>query len=342
MKIWLPTLRVNTGADIFTQRLAKGLQNHGIEAEITWFNRNFEFFPSFLKGRPVPTGTTVIHANSWNGFAFRRQGLPLVVTQHNCVADPLLSKYKSTAQKLYHSLLINRFERLSFESAAALTTVSSFTAQALSRCGYFKEPRVIYNSVDLDRFIPLDEASYRGDAPFRLLFIGSWSKGSSNSSKRKNRAKGLDLLFPIMERLGDEFTLTIVADVGNDRRRLLPNMQVSGRLDETSMARQYQQCHALITPSRYEGFGYTALEAMACGRPVIATNNTALPEVVGDTGLLCDVDSVDQFVDATRHLRNNPDEARRLGIAARERAVEHFSEEKMIEQYVSLYRSVSC
>ena len=140
----------------------------------------------------------------------------------------------------------------------------------------------------------------------------------------------------------DEFTLTIVADIGNDEHRLLPNMQVSGRLDQASMVHQYQQCHALITPSRYEGFGYTALEAMPCGRPVIATNNTALPEVVGDTGLLCDVDSVDQFVDATRHLRNNPDEARRLGIAARERAVEHFSEEKMIEQYVSLYRSVSC
>jgi len=54
----------------------------------------------------------------------------------------------------------------------------------------------------------------------------------------------------------------------------------------------------LVYPSLYEGFGLPALEAMACGTPVIAANTSSLPEVVGDAGLLVDPYSVGEIADA--------------------------------------------
>jgi glycosyltransferase involved in cell wall biosynthesis len=329
MKIWFPTLRVNTGVDVFTQRLASGLQQHGVDAEITWFNRNYEFAPSLLKRHAPPKGTSAIHTNSSNGFAFKRADLPLVVTKHDYSTDRLLNEYRSVWRKLYHSMLIKNFEHLSFKSASAITTVSHFTASVMSRSKCPLTPTVIHNSVPLNRFIPAGEPKCGVGGQFRLLYVGNWSK-----------RKGVDLLFPIMESLGSDFNLRIVSNLNQMSLHPSDNMTVVGPLDQTSIITEYQQCDALITTSRSEAFGYTALEAMACGRPVIATNNTALPEVVGDTGLLCDVDDVGQFVDAARFLKNHPDEARSLGKAARDRAEALFSEERMIEQYVRLYESL--
>jgi glycosyltransferase involved in cell wall biosynthesis len=59
-----------------------------------------------------------------------------------------------------------------------------------------------------------------------------------------------------------------------------------GRVSEDDKLRLYQAADLYVTPSYYEGFGLTALEAMACGVPTIAANRTSLPEVVGYGGLL--------------------------------------------------------
>ena len=59
------------------------------------------------------------------------------------------------------------------------------------------------------------------------------------------------------------------------------------------LARLYQSALAVVCPSLWEGFGLAALEAMACGAPVLAANRGGLPEVVGDAGLLVDPTNVD-------------------------------------------------
>src|SRR5215216_782101 len=65
---------------------------------------------------------------------------------------------------------------------------------------------------------------------------------------------------------------------------------LTGRVSENDKLALYQAADLYVTPSYYEGFGLTALEAMACGVPTIAANRTSFPEVVGDGGLLVEID----------------------------------------------------
>lgn len=79
-----------------------------------------------------------------------------------------------------------------------------------------------------------------------------------------------------------------------------------GQLDRADSIREYQACDAFILPSRHESFGIVYVEALFCGKPIIATRCGGPQEFVTDlTGLICDVDNSEQLKDAMTHLRNN-------------------------------------
>ena len=100
---------------------------------------------------------------------------------------------------------------------------------------------------------------------------------------------------------------------------------------------------ALLFPSRFEGFGLAPLEAMACGKPVITSDNSALPEVVKDrvTGILCPTDDVKAFAKACISLAENLEILRAYGKAARARVEELFAETKIVLKYIKLYTNFS-
>jgi glycosyltransferase involved in cell wall biosynthesis len=75
-----------------------------------------------------------------------------------------------------------------------------------------------------------------------------------------------------------------------------------GRVSDDELIGLYQGAAAYLDPSLYEGFGYGVLEAMACGAPVVASNRTAIPEVVRDAGLLCDPNDPDALAAALRRV----------------------------------------
>ncbi len=97
-----------------------------------------------------------------------------------------------------------------------------------------------------------------------------------------------------------------------------------------------------LLPSETESFGLSALEAMSCKVPVIATRVGGLPEVVEDgvTGFLRPVGDVEGMADAALSLLLDPDRKRRFGEEARRQAVERFSETAIVERYRDLYRRV--
>ncbi len=96
----------------------------------------------------------------------------------------------------------------------------------------------------------------------------------------------------------------------------------------------------LLLPSEMEAFGLAALEAMACEVPVIASRIGGVPEVVEDgvTGRLCDCGDVEAMAEAAVSLLQDEDRRREMGRRARERALTHFSSERIIPMYEAYYR----
>jgi glycosyltransferase involved in cell wall biosynthesis len=334
MKIWLPTIRGEGGTDVFTRRLAQALCRRGHEAEVSWFNSRFQIAPHLLRSVRPPDRTEIIHANSWNGFAFAHPGIPLVITEHLNIFDSLYRSYKSLAQGVYHQFFIRRFVRASLSGASAITAVSHATAASLRSTWGRLPSRVIHNWINTNDFSPQDGTPHLDRDLFHLLFVGNLS-----------RRKGTDLLAPMMRRLGNNFRLSFTT--GLRRSQSIPaesNMISIGRIvEESFLVQAYQRCDATLVPSRFEGFGLSALEAMACGKPVVASRIASLAEIVEDgvTGILCPVDDVTAFVAACRKLAESPSLRLEYGQAARRRTLELFSEDVIIPRYVALYRELA-
>ncbi len=112
-----------------------------------------------------------------------------------------------------------------------------------------------------------------------------------------------------------------------------------GYVSEPELPLYYQAATAVILPSLYEGFGLPALEGMACGTPVIASNRAAVPEVVDDAGLLVDPDDEEAIADAMVRVALDA----RLRRTLRDRGLERarlFSPKASAEQLAALFRRV--
>lgn len=326
--VWFPAVRAHSGADVFTERLCAGLNARGIRAEITWLPLRAEYAPWSVPVPKPPAWANIVHANSWLHPRFLPRGLPLVTTLHSCVHDPALMPYKSAAQRLYHAAWIRRVEAAHLRRSDCIVAVSRYTAHAAEAAFGLQGIEVIHNGVDTNRFHPIERQA--PNRPFRLLYVGNW-----------NARKGVDLLAPIMQTLGDDFELAYTADRNgaHEPYSLPPNCRSLGRLSGTALVAAYQQADALLFPSRLEGLPLTVLEAMACGLPVIAAGTSSLPEVVEDgvTGILCPKDALNEFSQAAKALSR--DASRWLGMrrAASQCVAMHFGIDAQIDSYLDAY-----
>jgi len=329
MKIWIPVIRAGTGADVYAEILAAGLARRGIQSGIQWFNHCFEVFPFLLGLVPAPPQTDIAIANSWYGYGFKRKGIKLVVTVYHCVHDESYAPYRSLLQRFYHDTCVYMNEYCSLQFADKVVAISNYTAASVRKIFRSIDPAVIYPGIDTAFFCPGHRS--RNHEKFRLLFVGTAA-----------RRKGFDMLVPIMQRLGEGFSLAY-ADYAKPAMSVgMDNIQALGRLSKDALLQVYRDCDALLFPTRFEGFGYAACEAMACGKPVITSDNSSLPELVkhNETGLLCNTDDVAAFVQAVRLLADNRDLARRMGEAGRERVLGNFTLEQMTDNYIRLYEEV--
>ncbi len=332
MGVWLPAIHGGSGVDVHTRRLALALQGHGVDVQISWFSTYYQFVPFSLAFASPPPGTNVIHALSWSGFVFKKNNIPLVVSEQLDVLDPTYRPYKSPAQAVFHQALVRRFMQKSFAAASAVTAVSQATALSLAHTVNLQSAQIIPNFVNTQIF-RLPTGTPKSSKIYKLLFVGNLT-----------RRKGADLLPPIMRQLGDRFELRFTTGLRDGSIRNIPtNMKSIGRLTEDlQLVNAYQECDALLFPSRLEGLPMTPLEAMACGKPVIAARASSMPEVIehGTTGLLCEPDNVNQFVEACRTLADSPKTRQQYGDAARERVERLFSEDVIVPQYIALYKSL--
>src|SRR5690606_32858313 len=95
---------------------------------------------------------------------------------------------------------------------------------------------------------------------------------------------------------------------------------LTGYVRDDDLAALYTGARALVFPSLYEGFGLPALEAMACGTPVIASMTSSLPEVMGDAGVLVDPERTEDIARGIRQVLDNPGLVQELRSRGLERA----------------------
>lgn len=327
--IWFPAVRTGTGTDVFTERLVAGLQARGLRAEITWLPLRAEYAPWTVPVPPLPAWATVCHINTWLHPRFIPEQLPVVATLHHAIHDPALRPYKGWLRAMYHKWWIAPIERRVLHRADRVVAVSRFVADMARRTLCDMPMQVIYNGIDTDLFRPGNRERQPGE-PFRLLYVGSWMS-----------RKGVDLLAPIMRELGDGFELhyTGGSAAEKDKAGMPHNMHDIGRLSLPQVVEAMQNADAFLFPSRSEGFGLVAAEAMACGLPVFATRSASLIEVLaeGRAGILCPPDDVGAFVAAAKALDLDTQGVGRLKQVARAWVVEQFSYDAMIESHIRLY-----
>ncbi len=219
---------------------------------------------------------------------------------------------------------------------------------------YLERPAdVIHHGVDCDDFSPVaDRAALRGslDLPADGPLIGCFG--------RIRHQKGNDLFIKAMIRVfqkvphGKALMMGRATDENTgflqDLKEAVRDADLTDRIlfrDEVPIAdlvRHFQALDLYVAPQRWEGFGLTPLEAMACGAPVVATRVGAFEELVRDgaTGFLIDVEDVDALVRHTSDLLADPDKRAKFASAARVHVTENFSLQAEAASIISVYRNL--
>ncbi len=196
---------------------------------------------------------------------------------------------------------------------------------------------IVPNGINTDLFYPIDDIERKKN---RIIVTNS----------ADTPLKGLFFLFQALAELNkfQDVSVTVVGEPKKDGDlvKLIRRLGIghcihfTGRISNGEFVRQYARATAAVVPSVYEGFGLPVGEAMACGVPVISTTGGALPEVVGDAGILVKPADSRALAGAIRDLLNNPLRAKELGMAGYRRVHKHFTWKKAAEKTVSAYREV--
>jgi glycosyltransferase involved in cell wall biosynthesis len=197
---------------------------------------------------------------------------------------------------------------------------------------------VIPNGIDVDRFFPLAHVER---VPYRLITTTSADTPLKGLRYLLRAVKDLIPTWPKLQLVvvgrpkTDSPIVKLIADLGIDRA-----VRFTGAISHGEFVRHYARAWLAVVPSLYEGFGLPAGEAMACGVPVVSTTGGALPEVVGDAGILVPPANHHALAKAIGSLCTDHHLAQRLGRAGYERVTTHFTWKAAAQKCVDVYRQV--
>jgi glycosyltransferase involved in cell wall biosynthesis len=289
----------------------------------------------------------ILHDNqclSYGIWALARH-IPMVATIHHPITvdrDLAVRAEKKLWKKAKHMRwysFIGMQKRVA-RKLKRIITVSTCARNDISR--EFRIPAerfaVIPNGIDTDLFHPLPEIERE---PFRLIVTNSADIA----------LKGLHVLLRAMATLASTRPRLHLVVVGMPKKKspvvalirelgLGDKVRFTGHIDQDTFVHHYARAWTAVVPSLYEGFGLPAGEAMACAVPVISTTGGALPEVVGDAGLLVPPGDHRALAKAIATMCDHPHLAERLGRAGYERVMTHFTWQAAARKTIAAYRWV--
>jgi D-inositol-3-phosphate glycosyltransferase len=292
----------------------------------------------------------LLHSHYWlSGWAAlrlqERWGVPHVTMFHT------LGEVKNRARVTEHEAPLRiRVERRLAQEADRIVCASEHEKHLLTRL-YDAGPgrvAVVPCGVDLDLFRPQDKGAARqalGLSDERIiLFVG-----------RIEPLKGIDILINAVAQLeeGADFHVLIVGGDKRSQRQVSHLQELAsglgigervcflGAVDHEKLPLYYNAADVCVVPSYYESFGLVALEAMACGTPVVASRVGGLTGTVkdGETGYLISWRCPEPFAERLELLLGNETLRRRFGESARE-VVERYRWTNVAEAVVGLYEEL--
>jgi glycosyltransferase involved in cell wall biosynthesis len=288
----------------------------------------------------------ILHDNqslSYGVWALSRRMPTLVTIHHPITRDRAIAVqaenrfWKKLKQLRWYSFL--GMQKQVARRLPCILTVSNSARRDISQD--FRIPRerfrIVPNGIDTARFHPLPGTLRE---PGRII--------TTNSADTP--LKGLAYLLRAVAVVCRQRPVKLIV-IGQPKKngriiRLMRDLDLgdsvrfTGRISSREFVEEYARAAVAVVSSLYEGFGLPAGEAMACGVPVISTTGGALPEVVGDAGLLVPPENHQALAAAMIKLLDNPDQANVLGRAGYERVQKKYTWLRAAEKTVAAYREV--
>jgi starch synthase len=359
----VPRLRELVDVDVHCfggPRSGEGVHSHRPAPGMEHANQALSTLSVDLSITAAVDGLDLVHSHTWYAnhaghLAKLLYGMPHVVTAHS-----LEPRRPWKAEQLGGGYRLSSWvERTAYESADAIIAVSEGMRTDVLDCYPSLHPdrvKVVRNGIDSSSYHPVTESDalrHYGVDPDRpiVVFVG-----------RITRQKGVGHLVAAAHQIDHEAQLVLCAgapdtpEIAEETTKAVselaaarPGVYWIQKMLQPAEVRQFlSHATVFVCPSVYEPLGIVNLEAMACGTAVVASDVGGIPEVVDDgrTGLLVHYDAANEsafrvgLADAVNTLLGDPDRAKTMGAAGRERAITDFSWESMAEQTVAVYRSV--
>jgi teichuronic acid biosynthesis glycosyltransferase TuaC len=268
----------------------------------------------------------------------RRLDIPFVVTIHgldvfnSCFQNGIAAKWRKNA-----SIRVYR-------SARKLICISQKVKQLLiETMGAAAHAEVVYNGTDTTLFAPMRDDQQFPAANLTILVVGNLLAGKGQELVIQAIAR-LQNLYPhlrcdfIGEGTDHARFAVLAVNVGiGDRIRFL------GSRSRSEVAEAMRRCTVFALPSRYEGLGCVYLEAMACGKPVVACEGQGIGEIIRHrrNGWLIPVDGLDELTQGLRILLGDAELRTRIGEAARQTIASEFNLAHHAESLLKIYQDAA-
>jgi len=268
--------------------------------------------------------------------------VPLVGTNHSITSE--FGVYFPFARKIFIRIIVG-YETWFYNHCSIVTTPSRVATQAMQQNGLICPTRVISNIIDTDNFKPLADplAKERLKSEFDLI-----GRPIISFAGRFAIEKRVEILLQAINLVRQRFPQVVLALAGSGIQRqnwqkiiddldLQNNVKFVGTLNKPQLANLFQASEIFAIASAIESQGMVALQAMACGLPVVGVNGRAIPEYVDETnGYIVPVDDYRAMAEKLVKLLRDPERAQELGKNARQK-VEKYAKQNIIKEWEEVY-----